>query len=61
MLAVLMMFLPSFSAGSAESAAADVPLVVLRIADYGEIYLELYPEFAPVTVENFLHLVDSGF
>lgn len=61
MLAFLMLFIPSLSAGSAESAAADHPVVVLRVADYGDIYLELYPELAPVTVENFLGLVDSGF
>ena len=59
--AVVMMFMLPFSAGSGESAAADVPVVVLRVADYGEIYLELYPEYAPLTVENFLRLVDSGF
>ena len=60
-LAVVMTLTLSFSAGSAESAAAEAPVVVLRVADYGDIYLELYPELAPVTVENFLNLVDSGF
>ena len=59
--AVIMMFMLPFSAGSGESAAADAPVIVLRVADYGEIYLELYPEYAPLTVENFLRLVDSGF
>ncbi len=61
MLAAVMLFMLPFSAGCAESAAADDPVVVLRVADYGDIYLELYPEIAPVTVENFLNLVDSGF
>ena len=61
MLALVMMLMPPFSAGSAESGAADSPVVVLRVADYGDIYLELYPEYAPLTVENFLRLVDSGF
>ncbi len=60
-LAAAMLFVLSFSAGSAESAAPDAPVVVLRVADYGEIWLELYPELAPVTAENFLDLVDSGF
>ena len=59
MLVVMMILL--FSVGIAESTAAESPLVVLRVADYGDIYLELYPEAAPVTVENFLMLVDSGF
>lgn len=27
----------------------------------GEFVVELYPEYAPVTVENFLKLVDEGF
>ena len=61
MLTLVMMLMPPFSAGSAESGAADSPVVVLRVADYGDIYLELYPEWAPVTAENFLKLVDSGF
>ncbi len=61
MLAVVMMLTLSFDAVSAETAAADAPVVVLHVADYGDIYLELYPEMAPVTVENFLGLVDRGF
>ena len=59
-LALILLLTLSFSAVSAESAA-DAPVVVLRVADYGDIYLELYPDLAPVTVENFLSLVDSGF
>lgn len=60
-LAVAMMLALPFAAGNAESAAADHPVVVLRVADYGDIYLELYPEYAPITADNFLGLVDSGF
>ena len=60
-LAVAMMLALPFAAGHAESAAADHPVVVLRVADYGDIYLELYPEYAPMTADNFLGLVDSGF
>ncbi len=59
-LALILLLTLSFSAVSAETAA-DAPVVVLRVADYGDIYLELYPDLAPVTVENFLSLVDSGF
>ena len=62
LLAVLTALILSLSAAAgAETAAADHPVVVLRVADYGDIYLELYPELAPVTAENFLSLVDSGF
>ena len=59
-LAVLTAILLFISCAGAEPAADD-PVVVLRVADYGEIYLELYPEFAPLTVQNFLDLVDRGF
>lgn len=37
------------------------PKIKLTIRDFGEITAELYPEKAPLTVENFLSLVDSGF
>ncbi|MBE6638556.1 MAG: peptidylprolyl isomerase [Ruminococcaceae bacterium] len=35
--------------------------VILTVENYGEITLELYPEHAPITVDNFLSLVDDGF
>ena len=60
-LTVIMILVLFLSAGCAEPAGAEHPVVVLRIADYGDIYLELYPEYAPETVENFLGLVDSGY
>ncbi len=60
-LTVIMILALFLSAGCAEPAGAEHPVVVLRIADYGDIYLELYPEYAPETVENFLGLVDSGY
>jgi len=34
---------------------------LLKIKDYGEIELELYPSIAPITVENFVKLVNKGF
>lgn len=45
----------------AEASGTDIPVIALRILDYGDVYLELYPDIAPITVENFLKLVDSGF
>ncbi len=33
----------------------------LTMADGGVIKLELYPDIAPVTVENFVNLVNEGF
>lgn len=35
--------------------------VVMKVKDYGEIELELYPNIAPVTVANFVNLVQEGF
>lgn len=39
----------------------DVTIEVILETDLGKITAELYPEKAPVTVENFLAYVDSGF
>lgn len=36
-------------------------MVVMEMENGKEIKLELYPEKAPITVENFLKLVNSGF
>ena len=36
-------------------------LVQMDIAGYGTIILELYPETAPITVANFIKLVQAGF
>ena len=34
---------------------------IIKIKDYGEMELELYPEVAPITVDNFVKLVNKGF
>lgn len=39
---------------------AEYPKVLLETTD-GDILIELYPEKAPKTVENFLKYVDEGF
>ena len=57
---MVMLFALPMGAGS-EGETGEHPVIVLRVAEYGDIYAELYPEYAPVTVENFLKLVDSGF
>lgn len=43
-----------------EKAMAEDPKVLLETTD-GDILIELYPEKAPKTVENFLKYVDEGF
>lgn len=37
------------------------PVVAMYIENYGSIVMELYPEIAPNTVNNFIYLVKSGF
>ncbi len=37
------------------------PIVTITIKDLGDIKAELYPEIAPITVENFIKLASQGF
>ena len=37
------------------------PIVTMEIQDYGTITIELYPEYAPNTVANFISLIESDF
>lgn len=37
------------------------PVVALHIENYGSVVMELYPEIAPNTVNNFIYLVKTGF
>ncbi len=37
------------------------PLVAMKIKGYGAIVIELYPDIAPNTVNNFISLTKSGF
>ena len=37
------------------------PIVTLEVTDYDPIKIELYPEIAPNTVNNFISLVNQGF
>lgn len=40
---------------------APLPPQVVLQTSMGEVKIELFPDKAPVTVQNFLHYVDSGF
>ena len=60
---------PAATEAAAESAAAESPaadtsgtiLADIDIADYGTVTVELDPEAAPATVENFVKLAKEGF
>lgn len=40
---------------------SEKPVVSMYIEGYGSVVVELYPEYAPNTVNNFISLVKSGF
>ena len=40
---------------------AEPVKVEMSVKDFGKITLELYPDIAPITVENFVSLVKDGF
>lgn len=53
--------------GNVTEAQTETPaentavLVEIDVKDHGKILVELYPDIAPITVENFLKLVDQKF
>lgn len=46
---------------SLEKYDTENPVVAMYIERYGSVVIELYPEYAPNTVNNFISLVKSGF
>lgn len=40
---------------------AKNPIVTLSVEGYGDIQIELYPDYAPNTVKHFVNLVQNGF
>lgn len=46
---------------SLDQYKTENPVVALYIENYGSIVIELYPEIAPNTVNNFIYLVKTGF
>lgn len=55
----MVLVVPLF-AGTLQSAVKDTPKVYVE-TNKGDFTLELYPDKAPVTVENFLHYVENKF
>lgn len=39
----------------------ELPVVTIQMADGGVIKCELYPEIAPITVDNFISLIEKKF
>ena len=37
------------------------PVIEIKVRNYGVMKAELYPEYAPATVKNFLSLIEKGF
>ncbi len=53
---------PETGPAETEVTVPEGPVTVLiEMRDYGDITLELYPEYAPLTVSNFVGLAESGF
>lgn len=46
---------------SNDEEITENPIVTMEIEDYGTIKIELYPEYAPNTVANFVNLIENGF
>lgn len=44
-----------------ESEQVQLVHAQITIKDYGTVTLELYPDIAPITVENFVKLAEEGF
>ncbi len=44
-----------------DASALEGTKAVIDVKDYGKITVELYPQYAPKTVANFVKLAESGF
>jgi peptidyl-prolyl cis-trans isomerase B (cyclophilin B) len=55
-----LMYLVSCATPEAE-VDNNLVMIEIKFADYGMVEAELYPEIAPVTVANFVKLINEGF
>lgn len=51
----------TYTAGDYGIVSRDDPFVLLEVEGYGNIRIELFPQYAPIAVENFLRYVEEGF
>lgn len=62
LLAVLLLCLAAFGCNGKDTGnKGKTVMVEITMENGGVIRLELYPDVAPITVENFVSLADSGF
>lgn len=45
----------------AKNSESTNPIATFELKDYGTIKMELYPEYAPNTVSNFIALIEAGY
>ena len=45
----------------AKTSEVKNPVATLELENYGTVKIELYPEYAPNTVANFINLINKGF
>lgn len=63
-LSVMMFVVVGFIIGNIVAAQiyeVKNPVATFEIENYGNIKIELYPEYAPNTVMNFINLIEKGF
>ncbi len=58
---LLCVILCCFPIAACANSSASAPIVEMEMADGGIVRIQLDPEAAPVTVENFIGLVNDGF
>ncbi len=61
---LVVLFLIGYVCGTIAKKAtykAENPIATIEVQDYGTITVELYPEYAPNTVTNFIKLANNGF
>lgn len=62
-IAIIIVLIGVVGFGYYKKATTEVknPIVTMEVQDFGKIRLELYPDMAPNTVQNFIALANNGF
>lgn len=60
---IVLAFIATLCVGYYKKATHEIknPVATMEIENYGTIKVELYPEYAPNTVNNFIALANNGF